>query len=109
MFYQSTTITRKWSLVEKQPDIISAPGRNKIGFYGMVNLKNGYLIAERFEVFDQYIFKEFLEIAFTRINEEKVIIILDNAKWHHSKRIQDFTQKHSDKIELLFLLHILLN
>lgn len=69
----------------------------------MVNLKTGRLLTEKAEVFNQRTFQFFLEEALSRVKEEKIILILDNAKWHHAKQIQTFVQKHSDRIELWFL------
>ena len=84
--------------------MISPPGREKTGYFGLVNLTTGRLITENADQFDQSSFKDFLEtvLFFTR-EYKKVIVMLDNAKWHHAKRIQAFVQKHSDRLELLFL------
>jgi len=104
MFYQKATLIRKWAQKGKQPNVISPPGREKTGYFGMVNLKTGRLLTENADKFDQDSFKYFLDTVLSYVKEEeKMIVILDNAKWHHSKRIQAFVQKHYDRLELLFL------
>jgi hypothetical protein len=102
-FYQGTTITRKWSLKGQQPTLYTPPGRNKIGYFGAVDLLTGKLITmPEEEHFTQYTFQEFLEWVL-RFTQGKIIFLLDNAKWHHAKRIQQFVEKHKDRLELLFL------
>lgn len=97
MFYQATTITRKWSPVGFQPNVISVPGRKKIGFFGMVNLNNGQLITNDSGEFNQESFIEFINIALTAIKDQKIYIILDNARWHRSKRVFEFI-KNNNKV-----------
>ena len=36
-------------------------------------------------------------------NSKKVFLVLDNLRVHHSKKVSEWVQKHSDKIELFFL------
>jgi len=104
MFYQASTITRKWSPVGLQPNVISVPGRAKIGFYGMVNLSNGYLITKDSIKFNQDTFMEFINLVLTTINDKKIYIILDNARWHRSKRVNEFVKNNKNKrIVFLFL------
>lgn len=104
MFYQKATLIRKWALKGNQPKVKTTPGREKTGYFGLVNLTTGRLITENSNQFDQSSFRDFLETVLYFTEEyRKVIILLDNAKWHHAKRIQAFLQKHSNRIELLFL------
>ncbi len=79
-FYQGTTITRKWSLKGQQPTLYTPPGRNKMGYFGAVDLLTGKLITmPEEEQFTQYTFKEFLEWVL-RFTHSKIIFLLDNAK-----------------------------
>jgi len=104
MFYKQSTLIRKWALRGKQPKVVSAPGREKTGYFGLVNMITGRLITENSDQFDQHSFKDFLEtVLFFTSEYRKIIIILDNAKWHHAKYIQRFLQKNKERIEFLFL------
>ena len=101
-FYQGTTVTRTWSLKGKQPNILTSSGRNKIGYYGAVDLVTGKLITMQEEKFTQYTFQSFLDHLLYFANN-KIILLLDNAMWHHAKRIQKYIEEHKDRLELLFL------
>lgn len=68
----------------------------------MVNLTNGHLVTQEAITFNQYTFQYFLETALTE-TKGKLIVILDNAKWHKSKRIQAFLFEHLDRLEALYL------
>ncbi|MBL7192021.1 transposase, partial [bacterium] len=35
--------------------------------------------------------------------KKKICLILDNARWHHAKLLNDFLEKHKDRLELLFM------
>ena len=102
-FYQGSTVTRKWSLKGKQPNVTTASGRNKVGYYGAVDLVTGRLITMKEEKFTQYTFKTFLDhlLFFNKLH--KIILLLDNAMWHHAKSIQKYVEEHEDRIVLLFL------
>ena len=39
----------------------------------------------------------------TKSQKQKIFLILDNSRVHHSKIVKNWTQKHKDKIELFFL------
>ncbi len=81
MFYKQSTLIRKWALKGKQPKVVSAPCRDKTGYFGMVNLTTGRLITENSDQSDQYSFRDFLETVLSFTHEyKKVIVILDNAK-----------------------------
>ena len=44
-FYQAASLIRKWSIKGQQPQVKSPPGRDKIGYFGMVNLTTGRLLT----------------------------------------------------------------
>jgi transposase len=68
----------------------------------MVNLTNGHLVTQEAVTFNQETFQHFLEKALAE-TKGKLIILLDNARWHKSKRIQAFFLDHLDRLEPLYL------
>ena len=60
-FQRHTSITRMWSPKGCQPQIISASTREKVGFFGALNVKTGQLITKRAPVFNAESFGEFLQ------------------------------------------------
>jgi len=71
MFYQRATLIHKWARKGNQPNVISHPGREKTGYFSMVNLITGRLITENADKFDQDSFKYFLDTILSSIKEEE--------------------------------------
>ena len=89
----------------ESPIQIFAPTLKKLGYFGAVGLEMGELEFQRADSLNAQTFKDFLN-RFIRnpfSPGRKVIMILDNARWHHAKMLNDFLEIHRDKIELLFL------
>lgn len=93
---------RRWGIKGEQPQVKSAPTRAKIGYFGLVNMSTGALYTKPAEKFKQDTFIDFLETALT-YTKGKLIILLDNARWHHARAIQQFVAENGDRLCLLFL------
>ena len=93
-----------WSLKGHQPEISSHGGQKRQHLIGAVDPFNGQVhiaMSERLKA-DQFI--HFLEglIRFYH-DKEKIIIVLDNARAHHAKAVEEFLNTSGKKIELMFL------
>ena len=72
---------------------------------------NGQLILEQSDVFNAITFQNFLEKVVLESTvgmnkngkKRKILLVLDNAKYHHAKIIQPWLQEMKDVIELFFL------
>lgn len=72
---------------------------------------NGQLIVDQSAIFNAITFQEFLEKivieATVGINnngrKKKILLVLDNARYHHAKIIQPWLENMKDVIELFFL------
>jgi transposase len=72
---------------------------------------NGQLILEQSEIFNAITFQKFLEKivieATVGVNnngcKKKILLVLDNARYHHAKIIQPWLENMKDVIELFFL------
>jgi hypothetical protein len=73
---------------EKDPVLWHYPGRKSVGYYGAVRLRDGQgLFRREPAMFDGVTFWEFLR-KLERISQvagRTVIVIIDNAKYHHAK------------------------
>ena len=88
----------------KDPIVLHAPTRKQIGILGAVRVTDGTLIAERAETFDAAAFLRFLQRLLRRRRKgSKMIIIADNARWHHAKLLTPWLRKHKRVLQLLFL------
>ncbi len=54
---------------------------------------------------DNFTSKKFIEFLGRMIRQikQKVFLILDNHRVHHSKKVQAYVEKHKDKLELFYL------
>lgn len=77
-FQRHTTLTRMWAPKGHQPRVISASTRQKIGFFGALDLKTGRLLTKEAVTFNADTFGSFVSFL---INETKgkIFMIMDNA------------------------------
>jgi transposase len=72
---------------------------------------NGQLILDQSAIFNAITFQKFIEKILTEatvgINnngrKKKILLVLDNARYHHAKIIQPWLKEMKDVIELFFL------
>ena len=48
-------------------------------------------------------FRTFLRYVLATYEDQKIVMILDNARIHHAKLIQPFLNEHKDRLTLVFL------
>lgn len=109
-FKLTLTIIRTWFLTGSQPEIKSPTGRFKMSVFGALGI-NGQLILDQSEIFNAVTFQKFLEKivlkATVGVNNDgkkrKILLVLDNARYHHAKIIQPWLEEKKDVIELFFL------
>jgi len=89
---------------EKDPIVFHAPTRKSISLFGAVNLTTGKLIYMMKPVFNAVTFGEFLKLLSKRGGKKKrLIVVLDNARYHHAVLLKPWLDKNRDRIILLFL------
>ena len=91
---------------EEDPVVWHYPGRKSVGYFGAVRLRDGKgLFRQEPGMFDGATFWEFLRQLENASREEgrRVIVITDNAKYHHAKLHADWRQEHQGRFELDFL------
>lgn len=92
------------------PEIKSPTDRYKVSVFGALG-KNGQLITSQNEIFDGISFQKFLQKLISEVQVEdngsgkrkKILLILDNARYHHAKILKSWLEEVSDMLELLFL------
>jgi len=89
---------------EKDPVIQLAPTRKSMALFGAVSANTGKLIAMNASIFNTETFLVFLKkVVKSKKRRKKIILVLDNARYHHAKMIQPWLKKNRNKIQLLFL------
>ena len=89
---------------DKDPILLLAPTRKSVSLFGAVNLKNGKLVTQFEKKFNAMTFKDFLCLLLRhRPRTKNMVILLDNAKYHHAVVLRPFLRDHRDKLGLEFL------
>ncbi len=91
-----------WAPKGQQPRVLSASTRQKVGFFGAVNLKTGVLLTKDAPTFNGETFGDFLGYLL-QATQGKVYLILDNAKWHKARVLKDFFIQNQDRLVRIFL------
>ena len=95
---------RAWFLKGATPEIKSPAVKEKISIIGAVGMDNGQLITMEADMFNAESFKKFIvRVLKSAATKKKILMVLDNARFHHAKINKDFLKSVSDKIEMLFL------
>jgi len=65
---------------------------------------NGQLIIQEVEKFNADTFKQYLETILDKAkSENKILLVLDNARYHNAKKLKDYIESIKDRLELIFL------
>lgn len=88
----------------KDPVLLHAPTRKKLGVFGAVCVHEGRLLTYFENTFNALTFQSFLEYVLQhRTPGRLMVLVLDNARWHHAKLIQPWLIEHRHMIQLDFL------
>jgi len=86
------------------PVVFHAPTRNNVGVYGAVCARDGQLVTRQEKTFNAETFLSFLkQLARHRRKDHIMIVILDNARWHHARLIKPWLKEHRNVLRLDFL------
>jgi len=86
------------------PILQHAPTRKSVAVFGAVRVSDGLLVAQQEKVFDAVSFQSFLKRVLRHLrNGRRIVIILDNARYHHAKILQPWLSRYSEVLSLDFL------
>ena len=89
---------------EDDPIQLMAPTRESVSLFGAVNARTGKLITQFEKTFNADTFEDFLKYLLRhRTPDRKIIIILDNARYHHARKLKPLLRKNRRVLKLLFL------
>mgnify|MGYP000076625112 CR=1 FL=1 len=89
---------------EKDPIFFHEPTRKSIAYFGAVRCHDGKFVCCQFDIFDAESFQAFLgNVVKERSRGKKILLILDNAQYHHSEELESFLKENRYRLELLFL------
>ena len=104
-FQQHGTRCRMWVPPEEtDPILLHAPTRKSISLFGAVCADTGQMLSMTATIFNAETFLSFLKtIVRSKKRGRKIILILDNARYHHAILIQPWLNKNRENIQLVFL------
>lgn len=106
-FQQYGSSCRMWVPPEIQdPVLMHHPTRRSVGYFGAVRLRDGRFLfqreTERFNAATFFVFLKELRRVSQRPNR-RVVVIVDNARYHHAVLHQDWRARWADHFQLSFL------
>ena len=85
------------------PQIKSPVDRFKLSVYGAMGC-NGQLIISKEDNFDADSFQRFLGVVLEKAEtNKKILLVLDNARYHHANKLKEYLDEIKDRLELFFL------
>jgi transposase len=106
-FQQHGSRCRMWVPPEtKDPVLLHHPTRRSVGYFGAVRLRDGKLFFRRetgkFNAVTCWRFLKDLRAAATRTGR-RVVVIADNAKYHHARLHREWREQAAARFALDFL------
>ena len=88
----------------KDPVLLHAPTRKSVACFGAVSLSSGKFVRSMCKKFDALTFEAFLKtLQRHRSRGTRMIIVLDNANYHHASLLKPWLRKYRRVLTLLFL------
>jgi len=89
---------------DKDPTLLHAPTRKSVALFGAVNLFDGQLVTQFSSKFNAITFQDFLKrLLRRRPRNRRIIVILDNARYHHAILLKPFLSEKRNVLSLCFL------
>jgi len=89
---------------DKDPTLLLAPTRKSLSLFGAVNINDGALITQFERKFNAISFQSFLDtLLHHRRKGKRMVVILDNAKYHHAQLLAPWLYKREHTFSLEFL------
>ena len=89
---------------DKDPILLHAPTRKSVACFGAVNLRTGQFVRRICKVFNAATFQRFLaQLLRYRTRGRRIILVLDNARYHHAVILAPFLRRHAAHLKQLFL------
>jgi transposase len=106
-FQQHGSRCRMWVPPEiKDPVVYHHPTRRSVGYFGAVRLRDGHFLCRRESGrFNGETFGEFLKLLYqtSPVDGRRVVVISDNAKYHHARVHQSWRDQHAATFALDYL------
>lgn len=96
-------IANTWFSKGKQKKIPTYGRHQGVKLIGTLDYETGEFFCVQEEQYTAVEFLNFLEKIVAHYSNERIVMVLDNARIHHAKLLKSFLEKHQDVLTLLFL------
>ncbi len=97
------TLHATWQEKGKQKQVLVSGPQTMLHLFGAVNPDAGDVFCMEAETCNAQTFQQFLAYLLHRHSKKHVILVLDNARYHHARVLQPFLTKHKQRLTLFFL------
>ena len=90
----------------KDPVLLHHPTRHSVGYFGAVRLRDGkFQFRREMDKFNGLTFFEFMKELYqtSLTNGRRVVVITDNAKYHHARLHRQWREEHAAEFVLDYL------
>src|SRR5271166_6481600 len=106
-FQQHGSRCRMWVPPETQdPVLLHHPTRHSVGYFGVVRLRDGrFQFRRETDKFNGLTFFEFMQGLYqtSLTRGRRVVVITDNAKYHHARLHRQWREEHATEFVLDYL------
>jgi transposase len=89
---------------DKDPILLHAPTRKSVACVGAATVRTGHLVTAVEPIFNGVCFLRFLiRLLNHRSGGKRLVLVLDNAKYHHARMLQPWLHAHRKVLTLMFL------
>lgn len=93
--YLQATTTAVWAPLGQTPTVRAHPGRDKVNFYGTLNLHSGQTVATRAEKMNSTATALHLEHVLSAYPDVPILLLWDRAPWHGGAAVRAVLQANS--------------
>lgn len=91
-----------WAPVGQTPVLTVSPQRDRVVFYGALNLRSGHEHAIMTDKMNQRTTATFLEYLLALYPDRRILLLVDRASWHQGKPVEALLAQHP-RLELFYL------
>lgn len=95
-------IMKTWFPIGKQKIIPTYGKHEGVKLVGFLDYETGNVYVEEHKSYDAKVFLSFLGHVLEKYPDGRIVMILDNAKIHHAKLLEDFLEENP-RLQLVFL------
>lgn len=100
----TATASYTWGKKGQQPQIAQKQrGRERRTLFGCVDPLTGKVITDVSQKGNTVTFFKFLVKVVRQNINQKIVMVVDNVRYHHAKRLKPILEKYKHRIELVYL------